>query len=283
MTTSVKIYSLQPKMNAPAQSRIRFPLWLKCLYNIAQMELTILDPLGAFYLVALDAGWRLRPQNINADGNLRLRPIITMDACGLRGQCRSRDNRGVHRRIQKIRRAAACQSRFARRHLCYTLNEINSKHQFGTESLAPLDLVKELKAMFGNKTRNRRYTSSDLCASRPLSRFSRLLQQHSSQLRISHFCWTYHSRAHPYRLLHSLHPAVHPIRCLPNYLDYSQRARHAHTRFSHQFPPGTIWRHAHRKRPPWKQRLFCRKRKRKIWQRKGEGQQRKIQGQGTWR
>jgi hypothetical protein len=34
-----------------------------------------------------------------------------------------------------------------------TLNEINSKHQFGTGSLAPLDLVKELKAMFGNITK----------------------------------------------------------------------------------------------------------------------------------
>ena len=53
MNTTVKLYTLQPQLDAPAQSRIRFPLWLKCLYNIAQMELTTLD-LGAFYLVALD-------------------------------------------------------------------------------------------------------------------------------------------------------------------------------------------------------------------------------------
>ena len=34
-----------------------------------------------------------------------------------------------------------------------TLNEINSKHQFGTGSLSPLDLVTELKAMFGTITK----------------------------------------------------------------------------------------------------------------------------------
>ena len=33
------------------------------------------------------------------------------------------------------------------------MNEINSKHQFGTGSLSPLDLVQELKAMFGNVTK----------------------------------------------------------------------------------------------------------------------------------
>ncbi len=61
MSSTVKIYALQPQLDAPAQSRIRFPPWLKCLYNIAQMELTTLDPLGAFYLVALDADWNLCP------------------------------------------------------------------------------------------------------------------------------------------------------------------------------------------------------------------------------
>ena len=55
MSTTVKIYTLQPQLDVPAQSRIRFPLWLKCLYNIAKMELTTVDPLGAFYLVALEA------------------------------------------------------------------------------------------------------------------------------------------------------------------------------------------------------------------------------------
>ena len=78
MSTTVKIYVLQPQLDAPAQSRIRFPLWLKCLYNIAQMELTTLDPLGAFYLVALDSDWNLRPQNINPNGTFRARLTITM-------------------------------------------------------------------------------------------------------------------------------------------------------------------------------------------------------------
>jgi hypothetical protein len=80
MTTTVKIYSIQPHLDVPAQSRIKFPLRLKCLYNIAQMELTTLDPLGAFYLVALDADWRLRPQNIRTNGTIRPRPSITMPA-----------------------------------------------------------------------------------------------------------------------------------------------------------------------------------------------------------
>ncbi len=57
-----------------------FPLWLKCLYKIAQMELTTLDPLGACYLVALDTDWNLRPQNINPNGTFRARPTITMPA-----------------------------------------------------------------------------------------------------------------------------------------------------------------------------------------------------------
>jgi hypothetical protein len=78
MSTTVKIYTLQPQLNVPAQSRICFPLWLKCLYNIAQMELTTVDPLGAFYLVALEADWKLRPQNISARGVIRARPTITM-------------------------------------------------------------------------------------------------------------------------------------------------------------------------------------------------------------
>jgi hypothetical protein len=79
MSTTVKTYTLQPQLDIPAQSRIRFPLWLKCLYNIAQMELTTIDPLGAFYLVALDDDWKLRPQNIKRDrGATRARRTITM-------------------------------------------------------------------------------------------------------------------------------------------------------------------------------------------------------------
>ncbi len=61
-----KTHSIQPHLDVPELARIRFPMWLKSVYNIAQMELTTLDVLGAFYgyLVALDADWELRPQNI---------------------------------------------------------------------------------------------------------------------------------------------------------------------------------------------------------------------------
>ncbi len=78
MSTTVKLYTLHPQLDIPAQSRIRFPLWLKCLYNIAQMELSTLDTLGAFYLVALDADWAVRPHNINPDGSIRPRPTYGM-------------------------------------------------------------------------------------------------------------------------------------------------------------------------------------------------------------
>lgn len=50
-----KTHSIQPHLDVPELARIRFPMWLKSVYNIAQMELTTLDTLGAFYLVALDA------------------------------------------------------------------------------------------------------------------------------------------------------------------------------------------------------------------------------------
>jgi hypothetical protein len=65
MTTPVKIYDIQHSLDNPSLSRIRFPTWLKCLYNnVSQMDLTTLDPLGAFYLVvALDEAWDIRPEN----------------------------------------------------------------------------------------------------------------------------------------------------------------------------------------------------------------------------
>jgi hypothetical protein len=78
MSTTIKIYTLQPQLDVPVQSRIRFPLWLKCLYNVAQMELTTLDPLGAFFLVALDADWAVRSFNVNSDGSIRPRPTFGM-------------------------------------------------------------------------------------------------------------------------------------------------------------------------------------------------------------
>ena len=147
MSTTVKIYTLQPQLDVPAQSRIRFPLWLKCLYNIAQMELTTVDPLGAFYLVALEADWKLQPQNINANGSFRRRPTIVMptayannaSAETIGAYSIASRNFELQQRVTADLHSAICSSLGS-----VTLNEINSKHQFGTGSLAPLDLVTEL-------------------------------------------------------------------------------------------------------------------------------------------
>lgn len=156
MSTTVKIYTLQPQLDVPAQSRIRFPLWLKCLYNIAQMELTTVDPLGAFYLVALEADWKLRPQNILARGAFRARPTITMptsysataSAGTIGAYSIASRNFELQQRVTADLHSAICTSLGT-----VTLNEINSKHQFGTGSLTPLDLVTELKVMFGTITK----------------------------------------------------------------------------------------------------------------------------------
>ena len=156
MSTTVKIYTLQPQLDVPAQSRIRFPLWLKCLYNIAQMELTTIDPLGAFYLVALEADWKLRPQNIMARGAFRARPIIAMPhayaATASAGTISAYSIASRHfemqQRVTADLHTAICASLGS-----VTLNEINSKHQFGTGSLTPLDLITELKTMFGTITK----------------------------------------------------------------------------------------------------------------------------------
>jgi hypothetical protein len=51
-----------------------------------------------------------------------------------------------------------------------TLNEINSKHQFGTGSLTPLDLVTELKTMIGTITKQK-IDATQALISAPLVRF----------------------------------------------------------------------------------------------------------------
>ena len=171
--TAVKTYSIQPHLDTPAQSRIRFPLWLKCLYNLAQMELTTLDPLGAFYLVALDTDWAIRPENINADSSLRTRPVYLMpDAYPANA---SAGRIGVYnvayrnfdhqQRVKADIHAAICTSLGT-----ITLNEINSKHQFGIGSLSPRDLVRELKAMFGNITKQE-IDATQALISAPLGHF----------------------------------------------------------------------------------------------------------------
>ncbi len=81
MTTfTMKVYDIQPALlvDVPSLSRIRFPSWLKSLYNISQMELTTLDPLDAFYLVALDDDWDSRPENQIRQNTIRPRPLFTL-------------------------------------------------------------------------------------------------------------------------------------------------------------------------------------------------------------
>jgi hypothetical protein len=51
-----------------------------------------------------------------------------------------------------------------------TLNKINSKHQFGTGSLTPLNLVTELKAMFGTITKQA-IDATQAIISAPLAHF----------------------------------------------------------------------------------------------------------------
>jgi hypothetical protein len=156
MSTTVKIYTLQPQLDVPAQSRIRFPLWFKCLYNIAQMELTTVDPLGALYLVALDADWKIRPQNILPKNAIRPRPTIPMptayaanaSAGTIGAYSVASRNFELQQRVTADLHSAICSSLSS-----VTLNEINSKHQLGTGSLTPLDLVMELKTMFGTITK----------------------------------------------------------------------------------------------------------------------------------
>jgi hypothetical protein len=173
MSATVKIYTLQPQLDVPAQSRIRFPLWLKCLYNIAQMELTTVDPLEAFYLVALDADWRLRPANILPRSAIRPRPTITMymayaanaSAGTIGAYSIASRNFELQQRVTAGLHSAICTSLGS-----VTLNEINSKHQFDTGSLTPLNLVTELKTMFGTITKQE-IDATQALISAPLAHF----------------------------------------------------------------------------------------------------------------
>jgi hypothetical protein len=149
------------------------------------MELTTVDPLGAFYLVALEADWKLRPKNINANGSFRRRPIITMPtayannaSAGTIGSYSiASRNFELQQRVKADLHSAICSSLGS-----VTLNEINSKHQFGTGSLSPLDLVTELKAMFGTITKQEIDATQALISApliRALPRLSGFLQQHT--------------------------------------------------------------------------------------------------------
>jgi hypothetical protein len=137
------------------------------------MELTTIDPLGAFYLVALDDDWKIRPQNVMPNNTIRPRHAISMPnaylanaSAGTIGaySIRSR-NFELQQRVTADLHAAICASLGG-----VTLNEIDSKHQFGTGSLTPLNLVTELKAMFGTITKQE-IDATQALISAPLAHF----------------------------------------------------------------------------------------------------------------
>lgn len=156
-TTTMKTYDLQPTLDNPSLARIRFPAWLKSLYNVSQMELTTLDPLGAFYLVALDEDWDIRPENLNQQNQIRPRPSFsapTMYNANAAGAVIATYNIRAAQFEYQQRVRADLHSAISRSLGSVTLQSINSKHRFGTGSLSPLDLVRELKTMFGTITKH---------------------------------------------------------------------------------------------------------------------------------
>jgi hypothetical protein len=56
--------TISPSLDVASVARIRYPAWLKDLYNKAQLECTSLDRCGAFHLVALNKDWDEHPGNI---------------------------------------------------------------------------------------------------------------------------------------------------------------------------------------------------------------------------
>ncbi len=108
-----------------------------------------------------------------ANNTIRPRPTILMPnaypanaSAGTIGaySIRSR-NFELQQRVTADLHAAICSS-LGR----VTLNEINSKHQFGTGSLSPLNLVTELKAMFGTITKQE-IDATQALISAPLAHF----------------------------------------------------------------------------------------------------------------
>jgi hypothetical protein len=143
----MKIYDTQPTLDNPFLSRIRFPTWLKSLYNISQMELTTLDPLGAFYLVALDEDWDVRPENLNQQNQVRPRPFFsqpTMYPANAAGAAVLSYNIKAVQFEYRQRVRADLHAAISRSLGTMTLQSINSKHRFGTGSLSPQDLVRVL-------------------------------------------------------------------------------------------------------------------------------------------
>jgi hypothetical protein len=153
----MKIYDIKPALDVPSLSRIRFPSWLKSLYNISQMELTTLDPLGAFYLVALDDDRDSRPENQNRNNAIRPRSLFALppmySGTAQPAAIVSYNIKAVQfEHQQRVR--ADLHSAISRSLGTVTLQFINSKYRFGTGSLSPLDLVCQFKIMFDTITKH---------------------------------------------------------------------------------------------------------------------------------
>ncbi len=130
-TTTMKIYDLQPTLDNPSLARIRLPTWLKSLYNVSQMELTTLDPLGSFYLVALDEDWDIRPENLNQQNQIRPRPsfsALTMYSANAAGAVIAAYNIRAAQFEYQQRVRADLHSAISRSLGSVTLQSINSKH-----------------------------------------------------------------------------------------------------------------------------------------------------------
>ncbi len=56
--------TISPSLDVASVAHIRYPAWLKDLYNKAQLKCTSLDRCGAFHLVALNKDWDEHPGNI---------------------------------------------------------------------------------------------------------------------------------------------------------------------------------------------------------------------------
>jgi hypothetical protein len=170
-----KTHSIQPHLDVPELARIRFPMWLKSVYNIAQMELTTLDVLGAFYLVALDADWELRPENILTNNRgFRARPSFTapvMYGAQAAPAVVSAHTFKTHAFEMQQRTKSDLHAAILASIGQVTLDSINSKHRFGVGSLSPLDLVKELKATFGTITHHE-ISATETAIAAPLAQFN---------------------------------------------------------------------------------------------------------------
>jgi hypothetical protein len=187
-TPLAKVYSIQPHLDVPEPARIRFPMWLRCVYNynIVQMELTTLDILGAFYLVALDADWELRPENILPNNRgFRPRPLFaapTMYGAQAAAATIPSHTFRTHAFELQQRTKADLHAAILAGIGQITLESINSKHRFSVGSLSPLDLVKELKATFGTITRHE-IAATEAAIAAPLSQFNQFRDFCSSIIR----------------------------------------------------------------------------------------------------